>query len=100
MAAAAAVGHAVAVHHRPLQRRASRSSPRYLVEGGNFANEGLGAIGKRAAALNEGDALWAAIFAMAISAPSSLVLLSLLQRLVHGLARLATNSADLNRYVH
>jgi len=56
----------------------------YLVEGGNFANEGLGAIGKRAAALNEGDALWGAIFSMAILGTIALLLLSLLQRLVMG----------------
>ncbi len=56
----------------------------YLVEGGNFANEGLGAIGKRAAALNEGDALWGAIFAMAILGTIALLLLSLLQRIVMG----------------
>jgi NitT/TauT family transport system permease protein len=54
----------------------------YLVEGGNFANEGLGAIGKRAAALNEGDALWAAVFAMALLGTLSLIGLSLLQRVV------------------
>jgi NitT/TauT family transport system permease protein len=56
----------------------------YLVEGGNFANQGLGAIGKRAAALNEGDALWAAIFSMAMLGTISLVLLSVLQRVVMG----------------
>lgn len=56
----------------------------YLVEGGNFANEGLGAIGKRAAALNEGDALWGAIFAMSILGTSALLVISLLQRLVMG----------------
>ena len=56
----------------------------YLVEGGNFANEGLGAIGKRAAALNEGDALWGAIFSMATLGTIALLLLSLLQRLVMG----------------
>ena len=33
----------------------------YLVEGGNYAAQGLGFVGKRAAALNQGDALWAAI---------------------------------------
>ena len=54
----------------------------YLVEGGNFANEGLGAIGKPAAALNEGDALWAAVFAMALLGTLFLVALSLLQRVV------------------
>jgi NitT/TauT family transport system permease protein len=54
----------------------------YLVEGGNFANEGLGAIGKRAAALNEGDALWAAVFAMALLGTMFLIVLSLVQRVV------------------
>ncbi len=54
----------------------------YLVEGGNFANEGLGNIGRRAAALNEGDALWAAIFAMALLGTIFLVLISMLQRVV------------------
>lgn len=54
----------------------------YLVEGGNFANQGLGAIGRRAAALNEGDTLWAAIFAMALLGTVLLVLISLLQRVV------------------
>lgn len=54
----------------------------YLVEGGNFANEGLGNIGRRAAALNEGDALWAAIFAMALLGTIFLVLISVLQRVV------------------
>lgn len=53
----------------------------YLVEGGNFANEGLGAIGRRAAAYSEGDALWAAVLAMAALGIASLVLLSFAQRL-------------------
>ncbi len=52
----------------------------YLVEGGNFANEGLGAIGKRAAALNEGNALWGAVFAMAIIGSVMLIAISLAQR--------------------
>ena len=52
----------------------------YLVEGGNFAGEGLGSIGRRAASLNQGDALWSAVFAMALLGTISLVLLSLLQR--------------------
>ena len=56
----------------------------YLVEGGNFANEGLGAIGKRAAALNQGDAVWGATFSMAILGTIALLLLSLLQRLMMG----------------
>ena len=56
----------------------------YLVEGGNFANQGLGAIGKRAASLNEGDALWGAIFAMSMLGTLALLAISLLQRLVMG----------------
>ena len=56
----------------------------YLVEGGNFANEGLGAIGKRAAALNQADAVWGAVFSMAILGTIALLLLSLLQRLMMG----------------
>ena len=54
----------------------------YYVEGANFANEGLGAVGKTAAAQNEADALWAAVFAMAILGVTGLLLLSLLQRTV------------------
>ncbi|MFM2076651.1 MAG: hypothetical protein RJA49_541 [Actinomycetota bacterium] len=54
----------------------------YLVEGGNFANQGLGNIGRRAAALNQGDALWAAIFAMALLGTIFLLMISLLQRVV------------------
>jgi len=54
----------------------------YLVEGGNFANQGLGNIGRRAAALNEGDALWAAVFAMALLGTLFLVLISVAQRVV------------------
>lgn len=38
----------------------------YLVEGSNFADEGLGAIGRRAAANNLGDPLWATIFCVAL----------------------------------
>ncbi|HAP74507.1 MAG TPA: hypothetical protein DCR14_00300, partial [Acidimicrobiaceae bacterium] len=55
----------------------------YFVEGANFANEGIGAIGKRAAATAAGaDTLWAAVFAMAILGVTGLLLLSLLQRTV------------------
>jgi NitT/TauT family transport system permease protein len=56
----------------------------YLVEGGNFANQGLGAIGKRAGAQNEGDPLWAAIFSMAILGSLGLVLLNVLQQATMG----------------
>lgn len=52
----------------------------YLVEGANFANEGLGAIGKKAATFTEGDALWAAVFAMALLGTIWLGLLSLARR--------------------
>jgi NitT/TauT family transport system permease protein len=56
----------------------------YLVEGGNYANEGLGAIGKKAALFpstqDAADALWAAIFAMAILGTVTLLVLSVAQR--------------------
>jgi NitT/TauT family transport system permease protein len=54
----------------------------YYVDGANFSNEGLGAIGKKAAALNQADALWAAVFAMLILGITGLLLLSLLERVV------------------
>lgn len=52
----------------------------YLVEGSNFADDGLGAIGRRAAANNVGDALWATIFCMAVLGSLALVAISLLER--------------------
>jgi ABC-type nitrate/sulfonate/bicarbonate transport system permease component len=54
----------------------------YYVEGANFSNRGLGAIGKRAAAQTKGDALWAAVFAMAILGITGLLLMSLVERVV------------------
>lgn len=54
----------------------------YYVEGANFANEGIGWIGRTAASHNEADALWAAVFAMAILGITGLLLLSLLERTV------------------
>jgi len=58
----------------------------YLVEGGNYANEGLGAIGMRAAAFggNGADALWAAIFAMSVLGTSWLVAISIARHLLLG----------------
>jgi NitT/TauT family transport system permease protein len=53
----------------------------YLAEGGNG---GLGKIGARAVAGNQGDRLWAAILSMAILGTISLVLLNVLQRAVMG----------------
>ena len=53
----------------------------YLAEGGTG---GLGQIGARAIAGNQGDRLWAAILSMAILGTVSLVLLSVLQRAVMG----------------
>lgn len=53
----------------------------YLAERGTG---GLGEIGARAFANNEGDRLWAAILSMAILGTISLVLLNLLQRAVMG----------------
>jgi NitT/TauT family transport system permease protein len=54
----------------------------YLVEGGNVANRGLGAIGKRAAALNDADNLWATVFCMVLLGTIGLVTISLIQRWV------------------
>jgi NitT/TauT family transport system permease protein len=53
----------------------------YLAEGGAG---GLGKIGARAVANNEGDRLWAAILSMAILGTISLLLLNLLQRAAMG----------------
>lgn len=52
----------------------------YLVEGSNFASEGLGAIGKRAAGQNVGDALWATVFCMVVLGTIGLLLLGVLER--------------------
>jgi NitT/TauT family transport system permease protein len=52
----------------------------YYVEGANFSNEGIGAIGRAAAANNHADRLWAAVFAIAIVGITALLLLSLLER--------------------
>lgn len=52
----------------------------YYVEGANLSNEGLGAVGKKAAALGEADALWGAVFAMAILGILGLLALSLIER--------------------
>jgi NitT/TauT family transport system permease protein len=53
----------------------------YLAEGGTG---GLGEIGSRAIAGNQGDRLWAAIFSMAILGTITLVLLNVLQRAAMG----------------
>lgn len=53
----------------------------YLAEGGAG---GLGKIGARAVANNQGDRLWAAILSMAVLGTISLLLLNLLQRVVMG----------------
>ncbi len=53
----------------------------YLAEGGAG---GLGQIGARAVAGNQGDRLWAAILSMAVLGTISLVLLNVLQRAVMG----------------
>ncbi len=48
----------------------------YLVEGSNYDDRGLGAIGRRAAAFNLGDALWATIFSMALLGSIGLLLIN------------------------
>lgn len=52
----------------------------YLVEGSNFADEGLGAIGRRAGASNVGDALWATVFCMVVLGTGALALIGVLER--------------------
>jgi NitT/TauT family transport system permease protein len=52
----------------------------YLVEGGNFANDGLGAIGRRAVALQEADALWGTVFCTALLGTAGLMVLGALRR--------------------
>lgn len=57
----------------------------YYVEGANFSNEGIGAIGRKAAASSDllaADRLWAAVFSIALVGVSALLLLSLLERTV------------------
>ncbi len=66
----------------------------YLVEGSNFSDEGLGAIGKRAAANNIGDALWATVFSMVVLGTIGLGLITLLERwLLHWHASQRTTDA-------
>ncbi len=53
----------------------------YLVEGSNFATKpGLGALGKRFAANNLGEALWATVFCMVVLGTLGLGLITLLER--------------------
>lgn len=54
----------------------------YLVEGSNFADDGLGAIGRRAAANNAADPLWATIFCTAALGTLSLVVVGAIERVV------------------
>lgn len=56
----------------------------YLVEGSNFANEGLGSIGRAAAAFNQGDPLWATILCMAVLGSIGLLVVAAIERwLIH-----------------
>lgn len=53
----------------------------YYVEGANFASDGIGAIGRRAASQPSGaDTMWAAVLAMAILGVAALALVALTQR--------------------
>lgn len=54
----------------------------YLVEGSNLADEGLGAIGRRASANNLGDPLWATIFCMALLGSGALLAIGTVERTV------------------
>lgn len=55
----------------------------YYVEGANFANEGIGALGRKAAVSSDpraADRLWAAVFSIAAVGIAALAALSLLER--------------------
>ena len=54
----------------------------YLVEGQNFANDGLGAIGRRAASQNLADPQWATVFCVALIGTLWLIVLGVLERVV------------------
>jgi NitT/TauT family transport system permease protein len=54
----------------------------YLVEGQNLADEGLGAIGTRAASQSISDARWATVFCMALIGTIWLILIGALERVV------------------
>lgn len=54
----------------------------YYAEGGNLANEGLGAIGRRAASNSIGRPLWATVFATALLGVIALGLVLALERLL------------------
>jgi NitT/TauT family transport system permease protein len=54
----------------------------YLVEGQNFANAGLGAIGRRAAAQNLADPQWATVFCMALIGTIWLIVIGAVERTV------------------
>ena len=54
----------------------------YFVEGGNLRNEGLGAIGRRAAALNNGEVLWATIAMTAMLGIAMLLVLTIAERVL------------------
>jgi NitT/TauT family transport system permease protein len=54
----------------------------YLVEGGNLADEGLGAIGRRAANNSVGEAVWATVFCMVVIGTLALIVIGALERWV------------------
>lgn len=66
----------------------------YYVEGANFASDGIGAIGRRAASQPSGaDTMWAAVLAMAVLGVLALSILTVAQRSLlhwhHGTRRIA-----------
>jgi len=57
----------------------------YYVEGANFANEGIGAIGRKAAASSDpqaADRLWASVFSIAVVGITALAALALAERTI------------------
>lgn len=56
----------------------------YFAEGASLANEGLGAIGRRAQAFNEGDPLWASILVTALLGALGLATITVAERAMLG----------------
>jgi NitT/TauT family transport system permease protein len=54
----------------------------YYGEGGNLTNEGLGAIGRRAANAQNGPVLWASVLATVLLGVAFLTAISLIERVM------------------
>jgi NitT/TauT family transport system permease protein len=54
----------------------------YFAEGANLSNDGLGAVGKRAAAFNNGEVLWATVACTALLGIAGLMMVTVFERTV------------------